>query len=130
MKPFLRSILWKEIWWPNRRPYQCGPPVRIVDKYNFFQMTMLFFAYVVTTWGQLHFIGNIFFTVNFLQSTYCKAPTTYHVTSSTQQLLSPSTYFFRAALLENLLFQNTHFFTVVIATYSKRNLYQPATSCE
>ena len=39
-----RGIRQKESWWTKRGPYQCEPPLRIV--YNFFQMTMLFVAYV------------------------------------------------------------------------------------
>ena len=65
--PLLRSTQQKESWWPKREPYQCGPLVGIVYKdnfKNFFQMTMSFFAYVVTFLGQLHFTTNYFFTVN------------------------------------------------------------------
>ena len=57
----------KEKWQPKRGFSQCWAPVRIVYKDNFkifFQMTMLFLAYVVTFLGQVHFMRNCFFTVN------------------------------------------------------------------
>ena len=66
-QPFLRSKPWKENWLSERRPFQWGTLVRIVYKNNFknfFQMTMLFLAYVVTILRQLHFTRNYFFKVN------------------------------------------------------------------
>ena len=64
---FLRSIPWKENWWPEKRPYQYGSPVRIVydnNFNNFFQMTMHFLACVVTILRKLHFTRNYIFTLN------------------------------------------------------------------
>ena len=41
------GIRHKECWWPKRAPYQCGPREDRLDNFkNFFQMTMLFVAYV------------------------------------------------------------------------------------
>ena len=83
-KPRYQAVLLKQIWgYLNQRyaVYQTAvEKMHLIHSNlkflsNFFQMTMLFFAYVVTIWGQLHFTGNFFFTVNIsakhlLQSTY------------------------------------------------------------
>ena len=114
---FLRNIPWKENWWPEKRPYQCGSPVTMVYKdnfKNFFQMTIHFLACFVTILQKLHFTRNYIFTLNI---------------SAEQLLFLQSGYFIGTPTFsEHLLLLSSYFFKIV--TYLDRNIYRPATSCD
>ena len=117
-EPLLTSIPWKENVWPKRGSYQWGLPVRIVykdDSWNFFQMTMLFLAYVMTILRQLHFTRNKHF---------CRGAT------SREWLIQHNSYFLgvAATFSENSLLLSSYF--LKIATYFERKFYGPATFCE
>ena len=93
-----------------------GLPVRIVykdDSWNFFQMTMLFLAYVMTILRQLHFTRNKHFCRGATSREWLIQHNSYFlgVATSSEQLLSWSSYFFRTLTsFQQLFFQNSYLF--------------------
>ena len=99
---------------------------------NFFQMTMHFLACVETILRKLYFTRNYIFTLNISAEQLLPQCNQFNITVTFSR-----SYFFRTATFylpseptfsEHSLLLSSYFFK--IATYSGRNIYRPATSCE